>query len=93
MKLSQISLDDIKDYCGVTDTDSDNLLTSMLEGAVSYIFNQTGLTPEQAEKYEDLSVAVMVLVYDMFYNRSVLNGEKVNPIAENILNQHSRNLM
>lgn len=93
MKLSSLTLETIKDYCGVSDTDSDNLLTAMLEGAVSFVYNQTGLTEEQAEQYEDLSVAVLVLVYDMFYNRCVLNGEKVNPIAETILKQHSQNLM
>lgn len=94
MRLSETGLAEIKDYCGVSDTDSDNILNGLRSAAVSFILNQTGLTAAEAENYEDLSVALLVLVYDMYLNRSYsVDKSAVNPIVQSILSEHARNLL
>lgn len=94
MKLSETGLTEIKDYCGVTDTDSDNILNGLRSAAVSFILNQTGLTAAEAENYDDLSVALLVLVYDMYLNRTYsADKSTVNPIVQSILSEHARNLL
>lgn len=94
MRLSETGLAEIKDYCGVSDTDNDNILNGLRSAAVSFILNQTGLTAAEAENYEDLSVALLVLVYDMYLNRSYsVDKSAVNPIVQSILSEHARNLL
>ncbi|MCM1055944.1 MAG: head-tail connector protein [Bacteroides sp.] len=94
MKLSETGLTEIKDYCGITDTDSDNMLTALRSAAISFILNQTGLSAAEAEKYDDLSAALLVLVYDMYLNRAYsVDRSAVNPIVGSILAEHSRNLL
>lgn len=94
MKLSETGLTEIKDYCGVTDTDSDNILNGLRSAAVSFILNQTGLTAAEAENYDDLSVALLVLVYDMYLNRTYsADKSAVNPIVQSVLSEHARNLL
>lgn len=94
MRLSDTGIPEIKDYCGVTDKDSDKILIALRSAAVSFILNQTGLSEDEAEKYEDLSAALLVLIYDMYMNRT-LSAEKsgVNPIVQSILSEHARHLL
>lgn len=94
MRLSDTGISEIKDYCGVTDNDSDKILIALRSAAVSFILNQTGLTKDEAEKYEDLSVALLVLIYDMYMNRTyTVDKSAVNPIVQSILSEHSRCLL
>lgn len=94
MRLSDTGISEIKDYCGVTDNDSDKILIALRSAAVSFILNQTGLTEDEAEKYEDLSAALLVLIYDMYMNRTyAVDKSAVNPIVQSILSEHSRNLL
>lgn len=94
MRLSDTGIPEIKDYCGVTDKDSDKILIALRSAAISFILNQTGLTEDEAEKYEDLSAALLVLIYDMYMNRTyAVDKSAVNPIVQSILSEHSRNLL
>lgn len=92
MRLSDTGISEIKDYCGVTDKDSDKILIALRAAAVSFILNKTGLTENEAEKHEDLSAVLLMLIYDMYMNRT-LSVEKigVNPIVQSILSEHARN--
>lgn len=94
MRLSDTGIPEIKDYCGVTDKDSDKILIALRAAAVSFILNQTGLTEDEAEKHEDLSAVLLMLIYDMYMNRT-LSVEKsgVNPIVQSILSEYARNLL
>ncbi|MCM1530606.1 MAG: head-tail connector protein [Alistipes sp.] len=70
MKISQLTACIIKDYCGISDDDSDDVIEKvLLPAAREYIKGYTGLTAEQCDEHEELSVACMVLVNDMFSQR------------------------
>ena len=99
MRLSEVDLAYIKDYCGVADDDydSDKILESNLNAARSFILNATGLDSLEADSYEDLVIALQTLVYEAFYNRSYLteagSSNGVNPLVKQIIEQHRRNFL
>lgn len=94
MKISEITIKELKEYANV-DHDHDNtILNSILLAAKSYIKNYTGLTEEQIDSKEDLTIALMVLCNEMYDNRSFsAQDNKSNVIITNILDMYSVNLL
>lgn len=99
MRLSEVDLAYIKDYCGASDDDPDTLrlLESNLCAAMSYILSATGLERGEADQYDDLTIALQTLVYEAFYNRTYLtaagSSNGVNPLVKQIIEQHRRNFL
>ena len=99
MRLSEVDLTYVKECCGVSDDDldSDSLLKIALEGGRSYILNATGLDKWEADKYDDLSIALLTIVYEAFYNRNYQteagSSNGVNPLVKQIIEQHRRNFL
>ena len=94
MKLSEIALENVKEYLRVSDSDEDTTITTILTSAKQYILSHTGLTAEQANSYEDLCIACLCFCADMFDNRSVIvQSDKVNPIVSSILHLHAINYL
>lgn len=96
MKVSEISLETVKDYCGISDDDSDNILAALMPAARSFISNYTGLNAEQIDSLDDMAIAYMVLVNDMFTNREFNSAQArqsttLNPCVKTILDMHSKN--
>ena len=90
--LSTITLNDVKNYLRITDTDDDSLLEIILAAATSYILSFTALTAEEADLIPELSIALMCLCSDMYDVRtSQASNDKQNPIVSTILNMHRRN--
>lgn len=95
MKISEILLKDVKDHCHVYhDNDDLYLETIVMPAAKAFIKGHTGLSDEDINTKEDLSIAFLVLCSDMYDNRQYQVSEsKKNPIVESILNMHSINLL
>lgn len=95
MKISEVTLDKVKNHCHVYIDDDDNYLKDIvLPAAKSFIKNYTGLTDETVDTKEDLTIALLVLCSDMYDNRHfVINASNINPIAKSILGMHSVNLL
>lgn len=94
MKISELTAETVKEYCGVFDSDSDSLITDVLmPAAKKYIIGYTGLTAEQCDKHDDIALALMVLVNDMLSEREyTLSLQKqVNPAVKTILSMYSLN--
>ena len=92
MKISEVTLTEVKSYLRVTDTDDDSLLEIILAAATSYILSYTALTAEEADLIPELSIALMCLCSDMYDVRtSQASNDKQNPIVSTILNMHRRN--
>ena len=90
--LSTITLNDIKNYLRITDTDDDSLLTIIMVAATSYILSYTALTAEEADTIAELPIALMCLCSDMYDVRtSQASNDKQNPIVSTVLNMHRRN--
>lgn len=91
-KFSDISLEEAAEFCRC-DAD-DKILKICLESAKSYVLNETALTADEADLYDDISSAVLILCSDMYDNRSYASAsENVNQIVESIVSHHRRNLI
>ena len=94
MKISDISLIDIKNYLHVYHDEDDKLLTAILQAAKSFVRNYTGLSGEKLNISDDLSVAVFILSAELYDNRVyTVDNTDVNPVIQTILDMHSVNLL
>lgn len=94
MKISEVTIVELKDYANVDHDFDDDIFTNILMAAKSYIKGYTGLNDEQLDDKEDLTLALMVLCNEMYDNRIFsVQYDKVNTVVSNILNMHSINLL
>lgn len=96
MTFSTITTTDIANYLrlGAVTQDEQDLLTTMLNSAKSYVLKYTGLTESQADLANELVIAVLVLCQDMWDNRALyVDSDNVNKVVETILGMHSINLL
>lgn len=96
MKISEITTEIVKDYCGISDNDSDEIIEKVLmPAAKTFITGYTGLSETEINQHDDLANAFMVLVNDMYTQRDyTLNYNKqVNPCVKTILSLYSVNYL
>lgn len=94
--VSQITTDDLYDYLRIAekDTDTTNLLSTLLTVAKVYVGEYTGRTIQDLDNYRDIIICVLVLVQDMYDNRTLyVDKGNVNKVVESILGLHSVNLL
>ncbi len=93
IKINEVKTDLLINYCNAYDEDK-QLLEIFKDASVDYIKSYTGLTDEEINTKNDLTVALLVLVNGMFDNRSIeADKDKVNLILDGILGLHSKNLV
>lgn len=94
MKISEVNINTLKEYCKVDGFLDDNLFTAILAACKQYIISQTGLTALQCDDKEDLTVALMVLANEMYENRNyTVKDNKVNMVVDTIINQYRVNFL
>ena len=93
MKINEITTELMLNYCNAYEEDTD-LILLFKDAGVSYIKTYTGLDEEKINEHDDLSIALLVLINDMYENRSIeCDKGKCNSILDNILGAHSINLI
>lgn len=94
MRISEATFESLKQYANVFHNEDDNLFESILLACKSYIKSYTGLTDEQMDTKEDLTMALFVLANEMYDNRVFsAQDNKVNVVIKSILDMHSINLL
>ncbi len=94
MKISEVTLAIVKDYCRVSDDESNTVLDAILTASKSYIKGYTGLTDEQLEAHEDITIALLVLCSDMYDNRqTTVQNANENKVVSTILGMHATNYL
>lgn len=69
-------------------------LAAFLNAAETFIVDYTGLTLSQIDEHESLTVAIYVLVQDMYDNRTYyVDKNNLNRVVSMILDMHSINLL
>ena len=93
MTVSEVTAATIKDYCGISDTDSDAIISILMSSAKAYIKGYTSLTDAEIEEHEDITLAYMVLVNDMYTQRDYTLSlhKQVSPTVKNILSMYAKN--
>jgi uncharacterized phage protein (predicted DNA packaging) len=98
MKISEITIVELKNYLHVYHTEDDNLISAILIASKAFVKNYTGLTDDSlnmsGDSSDDLSMAVFILASELYDNRSyTVDKTSVNPVIQTILNMHSVNLL
>lgn len=94
MKVSEITLDDIKTYIRIDTDDEDNFLNAVLTGSKNFVKSYTGLDNDKIDEKEDLTLPIFVLCAEMYDNRQfTVDKGTLNPIIQSILDMHSVNLL
>ena len=98
MKVSEIGMVDL---CSCVRIDYDYLseedalfLETAHAAAVSYVKTYTGLSASEIDEHDDLTLAVLVLVSDMFDNRQMtVDKSNVNRVVDTILGMYCTNML
>ena len=97
MKVSDMTVNDIVDYCRISEPSEDDIkfLTQAMAAAKAYIRSYTGLNNDSIDEHEDFVIVVYILVQDMYDNRSMFYDKYIalNNTVETILGMHSVNLL
>jgi uncharacterized phage protein (predicted DNA packaging) len=94
VKISEITIEHLKDYAHVTHDADNETFSTILAASRSYIQSYTGLTLESLDLHEDITIALMILGNEMYENRVyMVEGTSVNKVVSTILNMHSTNLL
>lgn len=97
MKLSELDLSLAKEYLRQDGDEDDKLIGAIIEASKSYICNYTGQSIDQLEEYEDVTIAVLVLIAEFYDNRTINVNDRlnlrVNTMLEGLLGRHSVNLI
>ena len=98
MKVSEIQLQQIakqirEEFEYIAESDK-VLLEAERVASIAYVKTYTGLTDTQMDEHEDLSIAVLCLISDMYDNRQMyVDKSNVNRVVDTILSMYSVNLI
>lgn len=93
-KVSEITVNDLAEYLRIYELDENEvaLLNNLLNVAKSFIKSYTG--QDDLDKYQDFVIVTLVLVQDMYDNRTLyVDTKNLNTVVETILGMHSVNLL
>lgn len=92
MKMTEITLEDIKSYLRVDGDDDDTFISAALEASRQYIRTYTAQTDEFLDTCADIPMAVFALCADMYdVRQATVANDKANPLVRQILDSYSRN--
>lgn len=94
--VSDITAQDLAEYLRLVDPDANdiNTLNTLLTVAKVYVGEYTGRTIQELDDYKDIIIAILVLVQDMWDNRTLyVDTNNANKVVESILGLHSVNLL
>lgn len=62
--------------------------------AIAYICDHCAITPEEVDSHEDLAIATLILISDMYDERGMyVDRAHINRTVETILSHHDRNFI
>ena len=93
MKLREVTEEDVMGFGRIEEEDR-RLIPAILSAAQSYVLGYTGLSLEETDPYEDITLACLVLCCEMYDNRNLtVENEKVNPYVKSVLAMHAVNYL
>ena len=92
MKMTEITLEDIKSYLRVDGDDEDTFISAALEASRQYIRTYTAQDDAFLDSCADIPMAVFALCADMYdVRQATVNNDKAKPLVRQILDSYSRN--
>lgn len=96
MKANELTPEYIADYLKIDDPEENDFrdIEIFRSAVVDYIKNQTGIDDQKLNSSDDLTVAILVLIEDLYDNRRMyVDNQNMNRVVENIIYQYSENLI
>lgn len=94
LKVSELTLDTIKQYLRIDGNDDDIILNMLLDSAIQYCTSYMGCTKEDLEKYEDVTIVVLALISDGYEVRQFTTSTvTLNPTLQGVLDLHCGNFL
>lgn len=95
MKISEVTLEQIAEYLRLDEPqDPPENLKPLRKAALEYMKSYTGMDDDELDAHEEFYPVLMVLVQDMYDNRSLTaNNTNVNQVVDSILGMHRKNLL
>ena len=94
MKISDITSGEIVEYLRLDEGESPGNMEALRKAAVEYMKSYTGMTEEEIDSHEEFYPVFMVLIQDMYDNRSMyVSNSNVNKVVESVLGMHRKNLL
>lgn len=94
MKVSELTLNTIKQYLRIDGNNDDILLQMLLDASVQYCTSYMGCTKADLEKYEDVTVVILGLISDSYEVRQFTTSTiTLNPIMQGVLDLHCGNFL
>lgn len=89
-----LDIDILKEHLRILDNSEDGYLQLILDSAVSYIINHTGLSREEIFLREDLKRVILIVSSDFYWNRDYQTGNKyTNRLVDSILENNRINFV
>lgn len=93
MTINRIKEEDVLEYLRL-DEAQEALIKPMMKAAKQYILDYTGMSEDDLDDHEDLYVAFMVLMQDMYDTRAMyVDKANVNRVVDSILFRHRTNFV
>lgn len=94
MKVSELTLDIIKQYLRIDSNDDDILLQMLLESAIDYCAGYIGCNKLDLDKYPDVTIVVLSLIADSYEVRQFTTSTStLNPVMMGVLDLHCSNFI
>ena len=98
MKVSEIAIEDIcrqiREEADYLTEDDKKHLSVLKTAAIEYVKGYTGLDDDEINTHEDITIAVLVLISDMYDNRQMyVDKSNTNRVVESILGMYCTNLL
>ena len=94
MKVSEITLDVLKQYLRVDGDDDNLLLSAFLDGAKAYCSSYLGCTNDDLDTYATLPMVIMAIVSDAYEVRQFTSTQVTqNPLIQQMLAMHCDNFL
>lgn len=92
MKMSEVTLDFVKNYLRVDGDEDDVLLSAYLTAGIEYIKSYTG--NDDIDSHEEVTIALLCIIADAYEVRQFTTSTTdISPVVEGILNIHCNNLI
>lgn len=94
MKVSELTLDVIKQYLRIDNNDDDILLDALKSSAIMFAKSYMGCTEADLERYPDVTIVVLSLISDSYEVRQFTTSTvTTNPIMQGVLDLHCQNFL
>lgn len=95
MKVSEVTFENVKSWGHIEISDDDyDIDHIIMPAAKSRICDYTGLTAEQLDEHESITMAYIALCVFLYDNRSMnIVNDKQNAVVQSFLDAHRMNLL